>query len=126
MPCFTKASPLLGTSYTNAREAFDKLVKVYPKSKWRPYAEALLKLLDDLNLASNRAMADRLEARSLEKETESLRASLEQSRRTARGQQEKLQAEVNKLSQENEQLKNDLQRLKRLEIEMLRRGRSFR
>ncbi|MDD5168184.1 MAG: hypothetical protein PHN75_05160 [Syntrophales bacterium] len=123
---FQEGIALLGTSYTNAREAFDKLVRVYPNSKWRPSAEALVRLLDDLNEAKSRAMVERREIRNLQGGTQEMQRLLDQSKKANRNLQEKLQAEIARLQLENEQLKNDLQRLKRLEIELQRRERSYR
>ena len=123
---FHEGYALLGTSYSKARETFDQLIRLYPKSKWRPYAETYLKLLDDVNAASNRVIVARQEERKAKQEAEELRVALDQAKKANRLPSEKLQSEVARLQQENDQLKNDLQRLKNLEVQLQRRERSIR
>jgi len=128
---FQEGCILLGTSdkpadYDKARAAFENLLRAYPKSKWRPCAETYRKFLDELNAASIHARAHDLEVRKAQAETDDLKVSLEQARKANRLLQEKLQTETGRLQQENEQLKNDIQRLKQLEIELQRRERSLR
>ena len=53
---------LLGTSflgnkaltpdYFNARVAFEKLVKTYPESRWRPAAQRLIILIEEIKICS--------------------------------------------------------------------------
>ncbi len=121
----------LGTSgkpadYDRAGDVFSQLIKVYPKSKWRSYAETYLKLLDDLKKTSVSAAANRLEAKKAQTEIDELRVSMDQSKKYQRLLQEKFQSETARLQQENEQFKHDIQRLKQLEIELQRRDRSVR
>lgn len=126
---FREGYAWLGTSgkpadYGKAREAFDHLIRLYPQSKWRSYAETYRVLLDELKSTSDKALSDSLEKRKVQAEMEQLKASLNQSRKAYRLLQEKIQADTVHLHQENDQLKNDLQRLKRLEVELQRRERS--
>ena len=128
---FREGYAWLGTSgqpadYVKARDAFDRLIRLYPQSKWRSYAETYRNLLDELKSTSDKALSDSLEKRNVQAEIEELKAALNQSRKAYRLLQDKMQADTARLQQENEQLKNDLQRLKRLEIELQRRERSAR
>ncbi|MDQ5984524.1 MAG: hypothetical protein CSYNP_00219 [Syntrophus sp. SKADARSKE-3] len=123
---FQEGYALLGTSYSKARDTFDQLIRLYPKSKWRPYAETYMKLLDDVKAASNRVIGARQEERKAKQEAEELRVALDHAKKANRLPSEKLQSEIAKLQQENEQLKNDLQRLKNLEVQLQRRERSIR
>lgn len=128
---FQEGFILLGTSgkpadYGKARRLFDQLIRVYPQSKWRSYAETYRQLLDDVKVASDRASMVETEAKKTRTETEALRLSLEQAKKSNRLLQEKMNAETARILQENEQLRSDLQRLKQLEIDLQRRDRSVR
>ena len=128
---FQEGFALLGASdkpadYEKAGEIFDNIVRLYPKSIWRPYAETYRKLLNDLKLSAAKDNANARELRKTQKDVEELKAVLDQAKKSSRLAQEKLQAEAARLQQENDQLKNDLHRLKQLEIEMQRRERSLR
>ncbi len=125
---FLEAFAWLGTStypadYGRARELFDRLVRFYPESKWRPYADAYRKLLEELRATSDKALSDSVEKRKAQEELDEVKGVLEQFRKSNRLLQEKIQTDTVRLQQENEQLRHDLQRLKQLEIEMQRRGR---
>jgi hypothetical protein len=128
---FQQSITLLGApgkpaDYDKARASFDQLIRLFPKSKWRPYADSYLKLLDELKANSDKAMADRLAARKAKTETDDLRLSLDQSKKAHRLLQEKMQTDMARVQQENEQLKNDIQRLKQLEVDLQRRERSLK
>ena len=79
---------LLGTSYLgnkaltpdyfNARVAFEKLVKTYPESRWRPASQRLIILIDEVQAcnttSSNKEMLKILqENQKLKKDLERLR-----------------------------------------------------
>jgi len=105
----------------------------YPKSKWRGYAELYLRLLNEeqrlqkeLQDLHNRVQADRQGAAvreaELEKERQELRSLLEQERADAA----RLQRENQSLRHENDRLQNNIDSLKRLEIELDRRDKLYR
>jgi hypothetical protein len=128
---FQEGFVLLGTSgkpadYGKARQLFDQLIRGYPQSKWRSYAETYRQLLDDVNVAFDRASIAHADAKKTQTEMEALRLSLEQVKKSNRLLQEKVNTETARLLQENEQLRSDLQRLKQLEIDLQRRDRSSR
>ena len=104
-----------------ARSIFLSLIQRYPQSRWRPAAEAFIRLIDERDAFREMSRQDRLLVDKTK--TEQLRALQENDRlkKTVRELTEKLQSETAALAQENEQLKRDLQRLKALEIE-LRKG----
>jgi len=112
--------------YDKAGEVFRQLLQSYPQSKWRSYALAYSKLLEELKAKSAETAAMRVETEEMQTENEELRQSLEQTKKANRSLQEKLNTEIARLMQENEQLRNDIERLKQLEINLQRRDRSFR
>ena len=123
---FLEGFSQLAVSYDKAREAFSQLITLYPKSKWRPYAETYVRLLDELNTAVKGASTARKEGQKAKIEIEELQAALDQSKKANRLLQDRLQQENARLQQENDQLKNDIERLKQLEIDLQKRERSFR
>ena len=128
---FQEGCALLGASgepadYNRAKEVFLNLINIHPQSKWRSYAEAYRKLLEERKTASDEAARSRLEAGKAQLELNESKISLDQLKKANRALQEKLQADTARLQQENEQLRGDLQRLKQLEIDLQRRERSLR
>jgi len=109
-----------------ARSIFLSLIRDYPQSRWRPAAEAFIRLIAEREAFGEMNRQDRLLVDKTE--TERLRALQEndQLKRTVRELTEKLQSETTALAQENEQLKKDIQRLKVLEIELQKRERMLR
>jgi hypothetical protein len=97
---------LLGTSYLgnnelrpdyfNARVAFDKLVKTYPGSRRRQTAEQFIRLIDEIQKFKKSGSADDYGPPNAQ------------------------------LLKENARLKNDLERLKELEIESEKRYKKLR
>ena len=109
-----------------ARKVFALLVEKYPRSRWRPAAEALIRLIDAGENAGENVRQERLlKEKALAERARALQ-EIEQLRRTVRELTERLQAETAVLAQENEQLKNDIRRLKALEIELQKRERILR
>jgi hypothetical protein len=109
-----------------ARKVFALLVENHPGSRWRPAAEALIRLIDAEESARENARQERhLKEKALAERSRALQ-EIEQLKRTVRELTERLQAETAVLAQENEQLKNDIQRLKALEIELQKRERILR
>jgi hypothetical protein len=109
-----------------ARKVFAILVEKYPQSRWRPAAEALIRLIDAGESAGEDVRRERLlKEKALAERARALQ-EIEQLKRTVRELTERLQAETAVLAQENEQLKNDIRRLKALEIELQKRERILR
>lgn len=112
---------------TVACSVFASLLQRYPQSRWRPAAETFIRLIDEAEVS--REMMNRQEHLLLDKawaEQNRLLQENDSLRKTIRDLTERLQAETAALTQENEQLKNDLQRLKLLEIELQKRERMLR
>lgn len=109
-----------------ARSVFLSLVQRYPQSRWRPAAEAFIRLIDERGAFGEMSRLDRLLVDKTR--AERLRALQEndQLKKAIRELTEKLQSEMAALAQENEQLKRDIQRLKALEIELQKRERMLR
>jgi hypothetical protein len=112
--------------YGKSREAFELLIKKYPKSKWRSYAKTFLILVDDAQEA--RDQADK-EKQALIK----IKALWEGTQKECRIDHLKAQGDIARLHKENEQLKHEngemkknIEQLKRLEIELQRRDKIFR
>jgi hypothetical protein len=95
--------------YAKARASFETLIKNYPKSKWRPLAETLILLLDDIQSVQARGQN---ENERLKKEIQALNG--------------RFQAERSTLLQENEQLKKDIELLKKLEVQLDKREKMLR
>jgi hypothetical protein len=80
---------LLGTSYLgsktltpdyfNARVAFEKLVKTYPESRWRPAAQRLIALIDEIQACST--TSSNKEMLKILQENEKLKKDLERLKR---------------------------------------------
>ena len=109
-----------------ARSVFLSLIQRYPQSRWRPAAEAFIRLIDERDAFGEMSRLDRLLVDKTG--TERLRALQEndQLKKAIRELTEKLQLETAVLAQENEQMKRDIQRLKALEIELQKRERMLR
>ena len=95
--------------YAKARASFETLIKNYPKSKWRPLAETLILLFDDIQSVQARGQN---ENERLKKEIQALNG--------------RFQTERSALLQENEQLKKDIELLKKLEVQLDKREKMLR
>jgi predicted nucleic acid-binding Zn-ribbon protein len=102
--------------YAKARASFETLIKNYPKSKWRPLAETLIRLLDDIQSVKARGQS---EQDQLKNENERLKKEIQ----ALNG---RFQAERSALLQENEQLKKDIELLKKLEVQLDKREKMLR
>jgi predicted nucleic acid-binding Zn-ribbon protein len=102
--------------YAKARVSFETLIKNYPKSKWRPLAETLIRLLDDIQSVKARGQS---EQDQLKNENERLKKEIQ----ALNG---RFQAERSALLQENEQLKKDIELLKKLEVQLDKREKMLR
>ena len=102
--------------YAKAKASFETLIKNYPKSKWRPLAETLIRLLDDIQSVKARGQS---EQDQLKNENERLKKEIQ----ALNG---RFQAERFALLQENEQLKKDIELLKKLEVQLDKREKMLR
>jgi hypothetical protein len=102
--------------YAKARASFETLIKNYPTSKWRPLAETLIRLLDDIQSVQARGQS---EQEQLKNENERLKKEIQ----ALNG---RFHAERSALLQENEQLKKDIELLKKLEVQLDKREKMLR
>ncbi len=97
-----------------ARMRFDTLVKTYPKSKYTPFSETLIRMIDELQTGNQEVVTNRQLLEKLQAEKVKLARD-----------NEKYRTENASLHQENEKLKKDIEQLKNLELQLdKRRGRS--
>lgn len=111
---------------SQARPVFVSLIQLYPQSRWRPAAEAFIRLIDEREAFRETGRLDRLRADAVQAEKARALQENEALRKTVRELTERLQTETISLAKENEQLKQDIQRLKALEIELEKRERTLR
>ncbi|MCX5821965.1 MAG: hypothetical protein NTY86_00230 [Deltaproteobacteria bacterium] len=109
-----------------ARSIFLSLIQRYPQSRWRPAAEAFIRLIDEKEAFEEMSRQDRLLVDNTRTEWSRALQENDHLKKTVRELTEKLQSETAALAQENEQLKRDIQRLKALEIELQKRERMLR
>jgi hypothetical protein len=109
-----------------ARSIFLSLIQRYPWSRWRPTAEAFIRLIDERDAFMEMSRQDRLLVDKSKEERSRVLQENDHLKMTVRELTEKLQSETAVLTQENEQLKRDIQRLKALEIELQKRERMLR
>lgn len=109
-------------AYDKARSAFENLLRSYPKSKWSEPARRFIALLDELESCQQQGSDTCNQMATLEREKAEAFLENASLRKTLKLTQERLQTET----QENEALKEDLQRLKNLEIQLEKRERMLR
>jgi hypothetical protein len=109
-----------------ARSIFISLIKRYPQSRWRPAAEAFIRLIDERNALQEVNRQDRSLIEKTQTEKTTALQENDHLKKTVRELTEKLQSEMAAVTQENEQLKKDIQRLKTLETELQKRERMLR
>jgi cell division protein FtsB len=127
---FSKGMSYLGNrdeaaDYVEAREAFDELLKKYPRSKWRGLSEILIRLIDGMEkYSADMQLIEKAkeENAKLLEENEKIEKDSEQIKKDNK----QLLEETAKLVQENEQLKKDIQLLKSLEVELEKREKMLR
>ena len=112
--------------WEKARSIFLSLIREASGSRWRPAAEAFVRLIDERKTLDERRRQDGLRADQSGEERLKLAQENERLKKAAKETAEKLQTEIASLKQENEQLKRDIQRLKALEIELQQRERMLR
>ena len=105
--------------YAKAKASFETLIKNYPKSKWRPLAETLIRLLDDIQAVQARGQS---EQDQLKNENERLKKEIQALNGRFQAERSALPA----LLQENEQLKKDIELLKKLEVQLDKREKMLR
>jgi hypothetical protein len=111
---------------SQARPVFISLIQLYPQSRWRPAAEAFIRLIDEREAFREASRQDRLRAETAQAEKARALQDNEALRKTVRELTERLQTETLSLARDNEQLKQDIRRLKALEIELEKRERTLR
>ena len=111
---------------SQARPVFISLIQLHPQSRWRPVAEAFIRLIDERDAFREASRQDHLLTDRVKAEKAKALQESEALRKTVRELTERLQKETTALAQENEQLKQDIQRLKALEIELEKRERTLR
>lgn len=109
-----------------ARPVFLSLIQLYPRGRWRPAAEAFIRLIDEREAFRETGRLDRLQAETAQAGKARALQENEALRKSVRELTERLQTETLALAKDNEQLKKDIQRLKALEIELEKRDRTLR
>lgn len=110
-------------NYMEAKVRLEKLVSQYPHAKWLASAQTLIDCLERILTLETRLKQDKQKAQTeqikLLKEMEGLKES-------SRLAEDRYTAETLKLQQENEQLRNDIQQLKKLEVQLEKREKMLR
>ena len=108
--------------YAKAKEAFNEVLKTYPKSKWRGLSETFIHLIDMEQLYEEQCRTDlqliekaKIDNAKLLKENDEIKKD-----------NRRLLEESAKWIQENEQLKKDIQLLKSLEVQLEKREKMLR
>ncbi len=102
--------------YAKARTSFETLLIRYPQSRWRLLAETFLHILDDLQSARAGTQSD----------LERMKSENERLNREIQTLNDRFRAEHALLLQENEKLKQDIELLKKLEVQLDRREKLLR
>jgi len=110
-------------NYNEAKIFLGKLIEQYPESKWVAGAQALLADMDKITALQAKLKQEKQKAQA---DHVKLTREIEGLKDTNRQNEEKLSAEIAKLQQENEKLKNDIQQLKRLEVQLEKREKMLR
>ena len=105
--------------YMAARAKLRIFIQEHPRSKWAASAQALIQAINNLIDLQEKVKTESLELSKANAEKAKLKKDYKNS-------EEKYQAEAVKLQQENEQLKNDIELLKKLEIQMGQREKMLK
>ncbi|MGC9975129.1 MAG: tetratricopeptide repeat protein [Syntrophales bacterium] len=108
--------------YVKAKEAFNQLLKTYPKSKWRGLSETFIHLIDMEQLYEEQCRADLQLIEKVKGDNVQLLKENDEAKKDNR----RLLEESAKLIQENEQLNKDIQLLKSLEVQLEKREKMLR
>ncbi len=110
-------------NYNEAKSRLENLLQQYPESRYKTSAAALVATLSKIGALEAKLRQEKQKAHAdhakLSREIEGLKDNCKQG-------EEKYTAEVTRLQQENDQLKNDIQQLKRLEVQLEKREKSLR
>ena len=110
-------------NYNEAKIRLEKLVEQYPNSKWTAGAQALIDGIDKISTLHAKLKLERQKAQA---DHAKLTREIEGLKDTNRQVDEKHVVEMTRLQQENEQLKNDIQQLKKLEVQLEKREKMLR
>jgi hypothetical protein len=105
--------------YAKAKGTFAILTQKYPQSKWRPLAEAFVHLIDAIQSLQAKNLSSQDLTEKLTQDHKRLKADLQ-------ALSSKFEAERAGLLQENEKLRNDMELLKKLEVQLDQRGKMLR
>ncbi|MFO7569582.1 MAG: hypothetical protein R6W75_07265 [Smithellaceae bacterium] len=110
-------------NYTEARSMLNVLIEEHPGSKWVESAQAIIGLIDsltamqaDMRVRTKKAQADQA------RQTRDIEGLKEQIKAAEAGNL----AEIERLQQENEKLNDNLQQLKKLEVQLEKREKMLR
>jgi hypothetical protein len=120
------AGPFNQETSSTARQALESLLSDYPQSKWSDAAQAILRLIGELDTYRQRLPIEQDMVQKLATDRKRTIQENEQVKKELRLLNEKCQAALAELQQENEQLKKDLQLLKNLEMQLDRREKMLR
>ncbi len=109
-----------------ARSIFISLIQRFPQSRWRPVAEACIRLIDERDLLREEQSRDRQWIDQAQAEKAKALQENDGLKKAIRDLTDKRQLETAAFAKENDQLKKDIQRLKALEIELEKRERMLR
>ena len=105
--------------YNAAKAKLGIFIQERPKSKWVASAQSLILII-------NRVLALQEKVKTESVALDKANAEKAKLRKDYKNSEERHQAETVKLQQENEQLKNDIALLKKLEIQMDKRGKMLK
>jgi hypothetical protein len=105
--------------YNAAKAKLGIFIQEHPRSKWVESAQALILIINNLINLQEKVKIESLELSKANAEKAKLKKDYKYS-------EEKYQTETVKLQQENEQLKNDIELLRKLEIQMGQREKMLK
>jgi hypothetical protein len=111
--------------YGRAREAFDMLIKKYPKSKWRSYSASFLNLMNETQAHREQAEKEKQAGIKMKELWEHSQQEFRADQLKTQGEMSRLRKENEQMRQENEQMKKNIEQLKRLEVELQRRDKTI-
>jgi hypothetical protein len=110
-------------NYIEAKTRLEKLLSRYPQTKWLESAQALIACLDKISTLETRLKQDKQKAQT---DQVKLLKEMEGQKESNKLVEDRYSAELAKLQMENEQLKNDIQQLKKLEVQLEKREKMLR
>jgi hypothetical protein len=111
--------------YGRAREAFEMLIKKYPKSKWRSYSTSFLNLMNEAQTHREQAEKEKQAGIKMKELWEHAQQECRADQSKTQGEMSRLRKENEQIRQENEQMKKNIEQLKRLEVELQRRDKTI-